>query len=77
VALEKLSPEDRPLAEAQGLCAIDTDSPLGSMGPIHKVMIKDQPVFVCCKGCVAEAKAHPEETLVQFRKLTGKVAPKK
>ena len=67
--MAKLSPEDRKLAEAQVMCAIDTESPLGSSGPIYKVMIKGQAVFLCCKGCEAEAKAHPDETLVKFQQL--------
>src|SRR5206468_6925988 len=75
--MAKLSPEDRRLAETQFFCAVDQDSPLGTMGPIHKVMIKDQPVFLCCKGCVAEAKVHPEDTLAQFQKLMSRMAPKK
>jgi uncharacterized protein (TIGR02231 family) len=75
--MAKLSPEDRNLAQQQVFCAIDQDSPLGSMGPIHKVMLKDKPVFVCCKGCIAEAKAHPDETLVQLRKLMDKKAARR
>jgi len=73
----KLSPEDRKLAEAQFFCAIDQESPLGSTGPIHKVMVKGTPVFLCCKGCVAEANAHPDETLVQFQKLMARMQGKK
>ena len=34
---------------------LDQDSRLGSMGPIQKLMIKGQPVFLFCKGCEAEA----------------------
>jgi uncharacterized protein (TIGR02231 family) len=75
--MEKLSPEDRRLAETQVFCAIDQDSPLGSMGPIHKVMVKGQPVFLCCKGCEAEAKAHPDETLLQFQQLMKRVSAKR
>jgi hypothetical protein len=75
--MAKLSPEDRRLAEMQVFCAIDQESPLGTMGPIYKVMIKDQPVFLCCKGCVAEARAHPDETLAEFRKLMGRMAGRK
>jgi uncharacterized protein (TIGR02231 family) len=75
--MEKLSPEDRKLAEAQVFCAIDQDSPLGTMGPIHKVMIKGQPVFLCCKGCEAEAKAHPDEALLQFQQLMKRVNAKR
>jgi len=75
--MAKLSPEDRRLAETQFFCAIDPDSPLGSMGPILKVVVKGQPVFLCCKGCEAEAKAHPDETLVKFQQLMSRMAPKK
>jgi uncharacterized protein (TIGR02231 family) len=76
-AMAKLSAEDRRLAEAQWFCAIDQDSPLGSMGPIYKVMIQGQPVFLCCKGCVAEARTHPDQTLAQFRKLMDRMASRK
>ena len=76
-AMEKLSPEDRKLAEAQVFCAIDQDTALGSMGPIIKVMAKTQPLFVCCKGCEAEVKAHPDEALVQFQRLMQRVNAKR
>jgi uncharacterized protein (TIGR02231 family) len=72
--LAKLTPEDRRVAEAQVFCAIDQDSPLGSTGPILKEMIKGQPVFLCCKGCVAEARSHPDETLAQQQKLMARMA---
>ncbi len=75
--LDKLTPEDRKLAEAQVYCAIDQDSPLGTMGPILKVNVKGQPVFLCCKGCEAEAKAHPDETLLQFQQLMRRVSVKR
>src|SRR5581483_5246117 len=75
--LAKLSPQDRQLAEAQVFCAVDQESPLGSMGPIQKVMIKNQPVFLCCKGCLAEANAHPDETLTECQKLLIRMAGKK
>jgi uncharacterized protein (TIGR02231 family) len=73
----KLSPEDRQAAERQVFCAIDQDSPLGSTGPILKVNLKGQPVFFCCKGCEAEAKAHPEEAFVKFQQLMNRIAPPK
>jgi uncharacterized protein (TIGR02231 family) len=76
-AMEKLAPEDRKLAEAQVFCAIDQDSALGTMGPILKVNVKGQPVFVCCKGCEAEAKAHPDEALLQFQQLMRRVSQRK
>ena len=76
VQMAKLTPEDRKLAEAQFFCAIDQDSPLGTMGPIFKEMVKGQPVFLCCKGCVAECRAHPDETLAQLQKLMARMAKK-
>jgi hypothetical protein len=76
-AMAKLSAEDRRLAEAQVFCAIDQDSPLGSMGPIYKVVIKSQPVFLCCKGCVAEARIHPDQTLALLQKLRARMAGRK
>ena len=62
--LAKLSPEDRKIAEEQKLCPIAGD-PLGSkeMGVPIKIMLNDQPVFICCKGCEKSAKANPEKTL--------------
>lgn len=75
--MDKLSPEDRKLAEAQVYCAIDQDSALGAMGPILKVNVKGQPVFVCCKGCEAEAKAHPDEALLQFQQLMKRLNQKR
>jgi hypothetical protein len=77
--LAKLSPEDRALAEAQVLCAIDQESALGISGPPLKLMIGNRPAFFCCKGCLAEAKAHPEQTLATLDKLLARVkaTPKK
>jgi uncharacterized protein (TIGR02231 family) len=71
--LAKLSPEDRQLAELQVWCAVDQESPLGINGPPHKTIINGKPVFVCCKGCEAEAKAHPEQTLAAFEKLMSAI----
>jgi hypothetical protein len=38
-----------------------------------KLMIKGQPVFVCCKGCKAEALAHPDEALAQLQQLQARL----
>ncbi len=74
--MDKLPPDDRRMAETQVFCAIDQDSPLGSMGPIYKVMVKGQPVFLCCKGCEAEAKQKPDDTLAALQKLMARPKPK-
>ena len=72
--LEKLSPEDRKLAGEQQFCAVETKNPLGSMGVPYKVMIKDQPVFLCCDGCETKAKAHADRTLAKVQQLKEKKA---
>ena len=59
----KLSPEDRAAVAAQEWCAVNTDERLGSMGPPVKVLVKDQPVYLCCGGCKKEALAEPDKTL--------------
>lgn len=70
--IAKLSDEDRPLAEAQGYCAV-TAQPLGSMGPPIKLVVNEQPVFVCCKGCEKKAKSNPDKTLAKVEELKAKV----
>jgi hypothetical protein len=67
--LDKLDPADREIAQKQKYCAIETENPLGSMGKPVKVMLNDQPVFLCCKGCEKTAKEHPDETLKTVEKL--------
>lgn len=74
--LAKLDPADRKLAEAQVYCAVETDGKLGSMGVPFKVMVKDQPVFVCCKGCQKSALAEPDKTLATVAELKKKSAGK-
>jgi hypothetical protein len=76
-ALEQLDPADQKLAEEQKFCAVESENRLGSMGKPIKVMVKDQPVFICCKGCAKEAKADPDKTLATVKKLKAANAEKK
>jgi hypothetical protein len=76
-ALELLDPADRKLAEAQKFCAVESENRLGAMGKPIKVMVKDQPVFICCKGCEKAAKADPDKTLATVKKLKETSADKK
>jgi hypothetical protein len=61
-ALVKLPPADRKLAEAQKYCPV-TGEQLGSLGVPLKLVVKGQPAFLCCKGCVAEAQKDSDKTL--------------
>ncbi len=76
LALGKLSPEDRKLAASQKFCPILTESQLGSMGVPIKVMVNDQPVFVCCNGCTKQAAKEAEATLKKVAELRGGAATK-
>lgn len=68
-ALEQLDPADRRLAEEQKYCAVEPENRLGSMGPPVKLMLKEQPVFLCCGGCTKAAKNDPDTTLAAVKKL--------
>jgi hypothetical protein len=74
-AIAELSEEDRPLATAQKFCAVEHKSRLGSMGVPFKVMIDDQPVFLCCEGCKAEALKDPQATLAKVEQLKQAAQP--
>jgi hypothetical protein len=73
--LAKLPAEEQKLAEAQRFCAVEDDRRLGSMGAPYKVLVKDQPVFLCCKGCSKTALADPDKTLAKVRELKEKTSP--
>src|SRR5439155_496253 len=68
----KLSPEDRALAEAQEWCAVMPDDRLGCMDAPIKLMIKGQPVFLCCDGCKKKALADEDKTLAKVEELKAK-----
>jgi uncharacterized protein (TIGR03000 family) len=72
--LAKLSPDDRMLAEAQKFCVVENKTLLGAMGVPIKVMVKDQPVFLCCRACEKEAQADPDKTLAKVKELKAKAA---
>lgn len=75
--LKKLSAEDRKLAEAQKFCPVQENNRLGIMGVPTKVMLKGEPVFLCCEACVRKAMKDPDATLAKVKELRAKAAPKK
>ncbi len=67
----ELAEPDRQLALRQKYCPV-TGQPLGSMGvPVKVVLRGNQPVFLCCRGCVGKAKREPDETLEKVRELVA------
>lgn len=69
VAMAKLPAADQPLAELQLFCPIQEGSRLGSMGTPIKLMLEGKPVFLCCKGCVDDAKENAKTTLTKVEDI--------
>jgi hypothetical protein len=55
---------DKAGIERQQVCPV-TGEKLGSMGDPVKVYIDGQPVYLCCKGCLAKVKKDPETYLLK------------
>jgi len=72
--LAKLSAEDRKLAEAQKFCAVQEGNLLGSMGTPVRILVKGQPVFLCCEGCTKKAQSNPDQTLAKVQAVKAKKA---
>jgi hypothetical protein len=73
-SLRKLSADDRKLAKAQGFCPVMVKNRLGVMGTPVKVMVKNEPVVLCCAGCKRQALSNPSHTLEAVENLKAKVA---
>ncbi|HKB02705.1 MAG TPA: efflux RND transporter periplasmic adaptor subunit [Gemmataceae bacterium] len=72
LALARLTPDDRALAERQRYCAVLEGARLGSMGKPVPVTVRGQRVFVCCKGCIKAAESDPDRTLRHVEELRSK-----
>jgi Cu(I)/Ag(I) efflux system membrane fusion protein len=66
--IAKLPAEDQQPAKEQKICPI-TNQPLGSMGVPVAVTLEGQKVFLCCSGCIEEAKKNAEKTLKKVAEL--------
>ena len=65
--VKKLPAGDRELAIKQKICPV-SGQPLGSMGVPGKVLVRGQPVFICCEGCRSPLLAEPDKYLVKLKK---------
>lgn len=79
--LIELEGDDKKLADAQGYCPVMTDTKLGEMGPPVKILVKgkdgrEEPVFVCCKGCKRKALSDADKTLAKVTELKAAATPK-
>jgi uncharacterized protein (TIGR03000 family) len=71
-ALAELPEEDRKLATEQRVCVVQSQTPLGAMGPPLKMTLKGQPVFLCCEDCAEKARKDPDKTLAKLKELKAK-----
>jgi hypothetical protein len=70
VNLASLAPDDRHLVLVQRICVADgCGARLGADGPPRKVVLKNEPIFLCCDGCAQWARAHPSEALAKLHAL--------
>jgi hypothetical protein len=68
--LAALGPDDRRLVETQRICLADgCGARLGEGGTPRKVVLQNQPIFLCCEGCAQWARAHPAEALAKLHTL--------
>jgi hypothetical protein len=70
---------DRQLVDEQEWCAVHSDNRLGCMGPPVKVLVKGEPVFLCCASCETAAVKGGDEILAKVKELKDKAkqSPKK
>ncbi len=73
VVLAALEEGDREGVARQKVCPV-TGAALGSMGNPIKVLIDGQPLFLCCKGCVAKVKKDPAAFLPKKSPQVTRVA---
>jgi len=58
VTVAPLEESDRPRIAEQEVCVV-SGGRLGSMGTSVKVLIGDQPVYLCCRGCLGRVEENP------------------
>ncbi len=66
VVVVTLNEDDAVGLQRQKVCPV-TKAPLGSMGTPIKVLITDQPLYLCCRGCVNKVEERPEAYLPAAR----------
>lgn len=64
VTVVALGEADKAGVEQQKVCPV-TGAALGSMGTPIKVLVGDQPLYLCCKGCLGAVKKSPDKYLAK------------
>lgn len=58
--------KEKEVIAAQKNCPVSGKS-LGSMGAPIRTTVKDQDVYVCCRGCIARLQKEPDKYLANLR----------
>jgi len=70
VAFARLTSADQAAIAHQDVCPV-TGVKLGSHGLPIKALIGDQPVYLCCKGCIRKLQAEPQAYLAKIASPRG------
>lgn len=62
VTVAQLTQADQAGIARQKICPV-MNTPLGDHGAPIKLVVGDQPIYVCCKGCVSQVQDNPEAFL--------------
>lgn len=68
--LDKLSHDDRALADKQVICPV-TEEPLGSMGVPPKIIVDGRSVLLCCAGCEGPLRDKPAKYFANLERSTA------
>jgi len=66
VTLAAINESDKNGIARQKVCPV-TGAALGSMGDPIKVLIDGQPLYLCCRGCLAKVKNDPKTYLAKVK----------
>jgi len=70
VTLAALTAADQAGITRQGICPV-MGTPLGKHGPPIKLMVGNQPMYLCCKGCINKVKKDPQKYLAKIAPPRG------
>lgn len=70
VTVSQLTASDQAGVSRQKICPV-MDTPLGDHGNPIKLIVGDQPLYVCCKGCIRKVQQDPQAFLAKSRQMSG------
>ncbi|MHC4398940.1 MAG: hypothetical protein ACYTG0_04600 [Planctomycetota bacterium] len=60
VTVARLAESDRPAIAKQRVCPV-SGGQLGTMGTPVKLLVGNQPIYLCCQGCIGKVRANPKK----------------